>query len=143
MVKDTKEDDKMDVRNCKNCGKLFNYIGGQPVCPTCAKALDEKFAQVKEYIYTHPGAGMQEVSEENEISTAQIQKWIREERLSFAEDSMVGIECENCGTMIRTGRFCQSCKDKLANNLGNLYKEPEPVKKKNLKDNPKMRFLDS
>ena len=26
----------MDVRNCKQCSKLFNYIGGAPICPECA-----------------------------------------------------------------------------------------------------------
>lgn len=134
----------MDVRNCKNCGKLFNFLSGAPLCPSCAKALDEKFTVVKEYIYNHPGAGMQEVSDENEVTVPQIQKWIREERLSFAEGSLVGIECESCGTTIRTGRYCQSCKDKLANNLGNIYREKEvQPKKKDTKDNPKMRFLDN
>lgn len=135
----------MDVRNCKSCGKLFNYIGGPPICPACNKALDEKFAQVKEYIYNHPGASIQEVSQENNVPIPQIQKWVREERLAFTEDSLVGIECERCGVSIRTGRFCQACKDKLANHLGNIYKEPEPKveKKKNYKDNPKMRFLNN
>lgn len=133
----------MDVRNCKTCGKLFNYISGPPICTVCAKKLEDKFAEVKEYIYNHPGAGMQEVSENFEVSIAQIQKWIREERLSFAEDSLVGIECESCGANIKTGRFCQSCKDKLANNLSNIYKEPEKPKKMKESDvNPKMRFLD-
>ena len=121
----------MDVRNCKNCGKLYNYVSGQPpLCPSCVKALEDKFSIVKEYIYNHPGAGMQEVSEENDVTTMQIQKWIREERLSFSEDSAVGIECESCGKLIKTGRYCKSCKDKLASNLGSLYKEPLKEAKK-------------
>lgn len=133
----------MDVRNCKTCGKLFNYLSGPPICTICAKKLEDKFANVKEYIYTHPGAGMQEVSETFEVSVIQIQKWIREERLAFAEDSLVGIECESCGTNIKTGRFCKSCKDKLANNLSNIYKEPEkPKKVKETDASPKMRFFD-
>lgn len=134
----------MDIRNCRSCGKLFNYMGGAPICPLCLKALDEKFDIVKAYIYDHPGASMQEVAEENDVTIPQIQKWVREERLSFAENSLVGIECENCGVSIRTGRFCKSCKDKLANNLGNMYREPEePVKstnkRKDFLDNPKVR----
>ncbi|MGB8452266.1 MAG: flagellar protein [Anaerocolumna sp.] len=137
----------MDVRNCKNCGKLYNYINGlPPLCNACLKVLEDKFAVVKEYIYNHPGAGMQEVAEENDVTTIQIQKWIREERLAFSPDSMVGIECENCGAMIKTGRFCKTCKDKLVNNLGNLYKDEDlPQKRNNPKDNqnPKMRFLDN
>ena len=36
----------MDVRNCKECGRLFNYIGGQRLCPACKDKLEEKFAQV-------------------------------------------------------------------------------------------------
>jgi flagellar operon protein (TIGR03826 family) len=133
----------MDVRNCKNCGKLFNYLAGAPICPACYKELDDKFSIVKEYIYNHPGAGMQEVSDENDVPIPQIQKWIREERLTFAENSMVGIECESCGVTIRTGRYCQSCKDKLVNTFGNVYRDPQTqVKKKDYRDNPKMRFLD-
>ena len=134
----------MDVRNCKTCGKLFNFVSGPPICAVCAKKLEDKFADVKEFIYNNPGAGMQEVSETFEVSTSQIQKWIREERLSFAEDSLVGIECENCGTNIKTGRFCKSCKDKLANNLSNVYKEVEKPKiNKDTNNNPKMRFFDN
>ncbi|SHO49476.1 flagellar protein [Anaerocolumna xylanovorans] len=131
----------MDVRNCKNCGKLFNYIGGQPLCPTCMKALDDKFDQVKEYIYDHPRAGVQEVAEENDVTTMQIHKWIRDERLSFTEDSMVSLECEMCGASIRTGRFCKSCKDKLSSHFGSLYEQIPEEKKREFKEESKMRFL--
>lgn len=119
--------------------------GMPPLCGNCQKALEDKFAVVKEYIYTHPNAGMQEVASENEVSTVQIQKWIREERLSFSDDSVVGIECENCGTQIKTGKYCKSCKDKLANNLGKAYKKEEPkiAPQKTTTDTPKMRFLDN
>lgn len=133
----------MDVRNCKNCSKLFNYLSGPPLCPSCMKALDDKFAEVKEYIYDNPRAGMQEVSEKFEVPIGQIKQWIRDERLSFAEDSMIGLECERCGSFIRTGRFCKTCKDKMAKGFNELYPEekPEP-KQKDPRENPKMRFLD-
>lgn len=132
----------MDVRNCKGCGRLFNYLSGPPLCPGCIKALDDKFVEVKEYIYDHPGAGIQEVSEEMEVSTTQIKNWIREERLSFSEDATVGIDCESCGRSIRTGRFCKECKDQMANSFGKMYEQPVVEKKKqDIKDSPKMRFL--
>jgi predicted amidophosphoribosyltransferase len=134
----------MDVRNCKICGKIFNHIGGEPLCPTCIKKMDDKFVEVKEYIYTHPGVGVQEVSEENDIPVSLIKKWIREERLCFSEDSASGIECETCGTMIKTGRFCSKCKDHMANTLGNAYQTKVPVVTidKKVKDKDRMRFLD-
>lgn len=132
----------MDVRNCKDCGKLFNYLSGPPLCPACMKKLDDKYSIVKEYIYDNPGASIQQVSEENDVSVGQLKKWVREERLAFSDDSLVGLECENCGGMIRTGRFCGICKDKMVNKLGSVYKEPAVEVKKNLKDNARMRFLD-
>lgn len=135
----------MEVRNCKGCGKLFNYLSGPPLCPTCMQSLDAKFEEVKEYVYDHPRVGMQEVSEKLEVPIAQIKQWIREERLAFAEDSMIGLECESCGVTIKTGRFCKSCKEKLAKGLTNLYSEKTqtPQKLKDPKENPRMRFLDN
>lgn len=134
----------MDVRNCRDCGKIFNYISGPPLCPACMKLLDVKFDQVKAYIYDHPGAGIQEVSDENEVSTQQIKLWIRQERLTFSQDSPIGLDCEGCGAIIKTGRFCPACKNKMANNLGDVYREPayEPVQRKDTITAPKMRFLD-
>ncbi len=133
----------MDVRNCKSCGKLYNYFGGQPLCPTCLGNLEDKFKLVKEYIYNHPQCGVQEVSDEFEISTQVIHRWIREERLSFSENSDVGIECERCGTMIKTGRYCKECKDKLTNTLGSVYRTntSPPERKKPQSVNHKMRYF--
>lgn len=106
------------------------------------KKLDEKYAQVKEYIYDHPGASINEVSEENDVSVNQIKKWVREERLSFSEDSAVGLACEGCGKMIKTGRYCKECKMKLASELGSFVEKPKvPEYKKQPRDSGKMRFL--
>ena len=49
----------------------------------------------------------------------------REERLEFSENSRVGLACEKCGRMIRSGRYCKPCKDKLANDLGGAYQAPK------------------
>ena len=40
----------MEVRNCKGCGRLFNYIGGVPLCGDCKAKLEDKFVEVKRYI---------------------------------------------------------------------------------------------
>lgn len=134
----------MEVRNCKECGKLFNYMEGAPVCPVCTKELEKKFVKVKEYVYDNPSAGIQEVAEENEVSQQQIKRWIREERLCFSEGSGVGLDCEKCGKMILTGRFCQNCKKELENSFGSMYqnRKSEPVqKKKSTSADGRMRFL--
>ena len=132
----------MDVRNCKQCNKLFNYIGGVPLCPDCIKKAEDKFDDVKAYIYDHPRCGMQEVSDVMEVSIAQIRKWLKEERLSFSEDSEIALNCEKCGKRILTGRYCKSCKAEVLNQFGGVYKKEEPKKEqeKNKTEN-KMRFL--
>lgn len=132
----------MEVKNCKNCGRLFNYLTGPRLCTECKQKLEEKFMEVRNYIRDNPKANVSEISEVMEVSTSQIHQWIREERLIFSEDSMVTIECENCGAAIRTGRFCEKCKAEVAKGLGNLYKSATPVMQKRDRDREKMRFLD-
>jgi flagellar operon protein (TIGR03826 family) len=134
----------MEVRNCRNCGRLFNYLGGPNICPACRDEVEKKFQDVKEYIRQNPNASIQEISDDNEVTTAQIRQWIREERLQFAENSPIGIECEGCGATIKTGKYCENCKNNMANALSQSIekpKMPEPPKEKPKKEN-KMRFLE-
>lgn len=135
----------MNVRNCKKCGKLFNYVAGAPVCPMCREELEKKFHEVKKFILEHPGVGIAEVSEMCEVETSQVRQWVREERLEFAEGSVVDIACESCGTPIRTGRFCDKCKATMINTMSNAYKRPQSSQQMNAnsKDNPRMRYLDN
>ena len=134
----------MDVRSCKNCGRLFNYMGGQPICASCKQKLEDKFVKVKDYIRQHELASMKEISEENEVSVKQLRQWVREERLTFSSKSPVGIECENCGAMIRTGRFCEKCKNNMANDFKGMYAAPkvQKVENKQSKGKDRLRFLD-
>lgn len=134
----------MDVRNCRKCGRIFNYVLGAPICPACKEKAEAKFQEVKDYIRDNKGATIPEISEVCQVETSQIHQWIREERLVFADDSPIGINCENCDTMIKTGRFCEKCKVEMVNTLRGSIKRPEmpkaePPKRKSEKE--KMRFL--
>lgn len=135
----------MNVRNCRKCGKLFNHIAGLPICPACKDKLEEKFQAVKKYIRENRMADIKEVAEECEVEVGQIQQWIREERLEFTEDSPVKIPCENCGEMIRSGKYCEKCKREMTNNLSSVMEKPKAVlvePKKPQSTGNKMRFLD-
>ncbi len=136
----------MNVRNCRMCGRIFNYIAGQPVCPACKEKLEIKFQEVKHYVQNNKDTSLASVAEACDVEEGQIRQWVREERLVFAEGSALGIECESCGKFIRSGRFCEKCKNEMVNTLTNAVKKPDlgfQQKKPDLKDNPKMRFLDS
>lgn len=124
----------MDVKVCKNCKRLFNYIYGPELCPECTKLVyDNKnnpnkesvhvtinpnvndaeinFDQVRDYIMSNPRATVSQIAEANNIKPAMLFEWIREDRLEFSDDSAYAwFECEKCGAKIRSGRFCNRCK---------------------------------
>jgi len=131
----------MDVRNCKKCGKLFNF-NGDPLCPMCQKEMEDKFFEVRDYIYQNPTANMSMVAEENDVPIQQIKKWVRQERLTFSKDSGISIDCESCGKPILTGRYCKECKGKMTNKFTSMYQQ-NPVNQKGEKKSSKgkMRFL--
>lgn len=132
----------MEVRPCKKCGNLFNFLSGPPICPACKDELEKKFHEVKEFVRDNPGVTIQQICDAHDVSQRQIQQWIREERLEFSEDSPVQLNCEACGKTIRTGRYCEGCKNNMASNLTSAFSRPvreEPKEYK--KETNAMRFL--
>lgn len=137
----------MEVITCRSCGRLFNYIGGARVCQNCQRKLEEKFVEVKKYVRENPHIDIAELSETMEVSVRQIKQWVREERLIFSDDSPVGLPCEGCGTMIKTGRYCAKCKNEMSTGLlhaAGLDKKQEsaPTKRRGSSES-RMRFLDN
>lgn len=133
----------MEVITCKSCGKIFNYIQGERICPQCTKKMDEKFAEVKRFVRDNPKVDINELSSEMDVSIRQIKRWIREERLCFTDDSPIGLNCEKCGAIIKTGRYCKACKDQLTTRLqgaAGIAPPPTSAPKKSASEN-KMRFL--
>lgn len=135
----------MDVRNCRRCRAIFNYVVGPQICPQCREQIEAKFQEVKNYVYANKRATVPVISKECNVEMSQIHAWIREERLVFADDSPIGIGCELCGTMIKTGRFCAKCKTEVTNNLNSAISKNQsavaPALKKQERDPAKMRFL--
>lgn len=134
----------MEVRNCKGCGRLFNYLQGPPLCPACVADLEKKFQEVKEYLRANPNATLNVIAEVNEVSVKQIKQWVREERLTFTEESQITLDCEMCGAKILTGRFCDRCKTSIHKDLSSALKRPAKLEpKKNSHEKDRMRFLDN
>lgn len=135
----------MDVRNCRKCSKIFNYIGGPQICPNCVKEQEDRFQAVKDYIKEHPNAPINEIADQCDVTSNQIRKWVREERLVFGDDSLIGIECEGCGVTIKSGRYCDKCKYNL---IHGIMKANEGKQERNTDNDdkrsggPKMRFLE-
>ena len=133
----------MKISNCRGCGRIFNVLADEQFCPNCQKKMDEKFDVVKKHVQENPNTPVETVARETDTTMRQIRKWIREERLSFSPDSAYGIECESCGKMIHTGRFCDECKKKLTNTLRSALDTPKKEERNKwaYTDREHMRFI--
>lgn len=134
----------MNVRNCRNCGCIFNYVTGPVICPACREKLEEKFQEVKEYIRENKGAGIPEVAEACDVEVPQIRQWLREGRLELSEDAQMYLSCEKCGKPIRSGRFCEKCTVSMTRGFQELLNAGKDTSTKRTKEDgegPKMRYL--
>lgn len=113
-----------DVRNCKKCGRIFNYIGGIQYCPACRDKDEQDYKRVKEYLYENPKATVSQISMDLDISVEQIKRYLREGRLEIVGDEgNLFLECEACGKAIRSGRFCPECERSLSRDLSTAAEE--------------------
>ncbi|WP_058485997.1 TIGR03826 family flagellar region protein [Defluviitalea phaphyphila] len=134
----------MEIRNCKKCNRLFQYVTGRVICPACKEEEEKVFKKIKEYLYEHPKATLVQVSQETGASIPTIKHYIREGRLIITPESPIGIECERCGTMIKTGRFCEKCAYEIERDMkkatNGLIKNSTKYTNSNLKKS-KMHYL--
>ena len=132
-----------DIRNCRNCRKLFTDYLGRHLCNECLKADEELFDKVRDYIRENPDATIFSTSEACEVSESKIRQWLKEERLEYKAQPGSGLYCEKCGEPISTGRYCSKCKVALSRELGAILRTGEAAKPEvKKKDNSsRMRFL--
>ncbi|MCT4595410.1 MAG: MerR family transcriptional regulator [Anaeromicrobium sp.] len=125
-----------ELKNCKKCGRIFQYTGITKICERCRRTEDESFKTVREYIYDNPGANLAEVSEETGVEEDTILRYIRQGKLEIvSENSSLLIECERCGKGIKTGRFCDVCVEEMRKGLSPDIKKKEKPKKKEIDKN--------
>lgn len=106
-----------EIRYCKECRRMFQYVSGPVLCHACKKKDDEEFEKVRIFLRDYPGANMQEVSSNTGVKASRINRWLKEERLEVSEGSPVALNCEKCGDRIRSGRFCVECSKALAREM--------------------------
>jgi len=110
----------MNVRNCKRCHKLFQYIRS-PYCQDCQAWIEARFLLISQYLREHPEAGMKELADQTDTETSILLLLMREGRLVIR--SGPEFNCERCGTSINHGRFCPGCLDQLQRELGKIEAE--------------------
>lgn len=112
----------MNLDNCPRCGRLFvkNLMG---LCQPCIKELEHEYEICVKYLRENRGTNIQELSDATEISIKEITRFIREGRISIANAPNMMYPCEVCGTLIRDGHMCDSCRNRLRKDLTNAAQE--------------------
>ncbi|WP_339804541.1 TIGR03826 family flagellar region protein [Paenibacillus sp. FSL R5-0744] len=112
----------MNLDNCPRCGRLFvkNLMG---LCQPCIKELEHEYEICVDYLRENKGTNIQELSDATGISIKEITRFIREGRISIANAPNMMYPCEVCGTLIRDGHMCDSCRSRLRKDLSNAAKE--------------------
>ena len=73
----------MTLKKCKKCGTLFpvnNNKSDSDLCPQCFREERKKFVKVRDYLWSNPGANLNELHQQTGVSKQLIQKFIREGR---------------------------------------------------------------
>lgn len=107
----------MGARNCARCSKVFDYVNGPPLCPSCRSQDENDFKKVRDYLYDNPESTIVAVSKELNVSIKKINRFIKEGRLEIKRFKNISMECRSCGKPIDTGEYCDKCKHDLTNNL--------------------------
>ena len=122
----------MDVRQCKMCGRLYQFIRTR-YCIDCADKIDRMFIQVRDYLYKHPRADIQEIAERTKVPERSVLDFLREERLVIdMREGSGSLKCEQCGKAIGSGRYCSGCQQELGKAMASQLPQstPDPMKKK-------------
>lgn len=106
----------LNIGNCPRCGKVFAK-GMRDVCPACVKEIDQEYQDCADFLRENRGASIHELSEETGVSIKQITKFVREGRISLTDAPNLGFPCEMCGTSIREGTICMSCRDRFSRDV--------------------------
>lgn len=96
---------------CPLCGGRLKYVGGgEYKCISCFRTQMDDYGKVRDYLYKHGNANMQEISGATGVSEELLVELIRSGKIEMRGDSPFKIACEMCGAQISTGRLCEKCR---------------------------------
>lgn len=126
-----------ELSNCSKCGNIFVKTPFKDICHDCFKEEEKMYETIYQYLRKKENrkANLSKVVEDTDISEDLILKFIRDGRLKLALFPNLAYPCENCGTMIRTGRMCQTCSHEITSELKVF--EREELRRKELEEREK------
>lgn len=97
----------MQVRNCSQCGRLYEVRIGS-LCPQCFHSLQAKEEKVFQFLHEHGGQGtLEEIASATGVPRSVVMAMLK--RGWFQGEFQVEYACERCGIMITDGLLCGTC----------------------------------
>ena len=122
-----------ELKNCRNCGRMFSSKEGQEFCSKCRLEVEDHFKIVREFVYDNPGSTVKEVEDGTGVPREEILEYLREEKLELKQES-AALNCQRCGKAIKSGRMCNACARELKEGFSKAF---ESDKKGDNKSNNK------
>lgn len=128
-----------ELLNCPRCNKIF-VKSFRDVCQDCQKQEDQDFQTVYQYVRKKENrmASIIEVETATGVDQQFIYKFIKQGRISLQSFPNLAYPCDACGTMIREGRICGSCKGNITSGLDRLEAEKKFEARKRHEENSRI-----
>jgi len=111
----------VSVRNCPECGRLFDFVFVN-MCPECLEKEESCTKVVRDYLEENPASKISKVSEATGVSAKTIIRMLKSGMLEDVcrEKNIKLLTCERCGEPISDGRFCRKCREYMTGVLCKL-----------------------
>lgn len=114
----------LNVANCPRCGRLFQK-GMHNVCGACVKEEEDQFNACVTYIKDNRNCTINELSNETGVTIRQITKFIKDGRIFISDNPNMGYPCDSCGEIIRSGKLCSACSNRITQGIQKLQEEDQ------------------
>lgn len=109
---------------CQYCGckhlELINL--GIYRCENCGKDNYDDFQTIRNYLDKVGSASALEIERNTGVPRNVVKHFFREEYLEISGNS-ISVPCESCGAPIRTGMYCEKCKQEMTSKEGTTKKK--------------------
>lgn len=129
---------------CEHCRGTLTYMGlGEYKCGICGETALDNMGKVQAYLKEHSNAGAFDIAEATGIELDKVFSLINQGSIDIVKDTHRVTECQKCGVLTRTGRYCEQCTKKLAGDIKKtFYEDPRYRAPVRSEESAKLHFFD-
>lgn len=99
---------------CNFCNGGLEFISsGTYKCKSCSSENFDYFHLIRNYLDKAGPRSITDIVAKTGVPRRSVEHFLNQEMLEIPKGSPIMLACAGCGAAIRTGRYCDSCKDKM------------------------------